>query len=84
LIQSDLRRAVAASAARKAVIDQKLPSPSGRRPNSDGYGTYDEASIERTKFFVWRYSRQTKNTLYVLGVSAVKIVFWTSMLFLEP
>ena len=37
--------------------------PSGRRPKPlDGYGTYDEACIERTETFLFGgISRQTKN-----------------------
>ena len=64
LIQSGLRRAVAASAAQAGDGDWiKNSILSGRRPKPlDGYGTYDEVCIERTETFLFGgISRQTKN-----------------------
>jgi hypothetical protein len=68
LIQSGLRRAVAASAAQAGDDDwikNSLPvgRPSVRRPKPlDGYGTYDGACIERTETLLFGgISRQTKN-----------------------
>ena len=80
MIQSGLRRAVAASAAQAGDGDWiKNSIPSGRRPKPlDGYGTDYEACIERTETFLFGgISRQTKKTFS--ASSAVKILFWTSM-----
>jgi hypothetical protein len=68
LIQSGLRRAVAASAAQagdRDWIKNSLPvgRPAGRRSKPlDGRGTYYEACIEKMETFLFgSISRQTKN-----------------------
>ena len=82
MIQSGLRCAVAASAAQAGDGDWiKTSIPSGRRLKPpDGYGTYDEACIERTETFLFGgISRQSKNAFSASSAPAVKILFWTSM-----
>jgi hypothetical protein len=71
MIPSGLRLAAAASAAQAGEgdwIKNSLPAgrPSGRRPKPlDGYGTYDEACIERTETLLFGgISRQTKDAFF--------------------
>ena len=64
-------------------MDQKLRPFGNKIEPFYGYGTYCQSSNNRTEaFFVCRHLPPTNKKLFlcVLGGSAVKILFWTSMI----